>query len=86
MEKAVKAKEMLGPVPEGCFRCSQCGGEDIITDLIFPVLLKIIGMELGDEISKGKGDDVVAHSSDPVVNLEVLNARDNHCDLFISRY
>ena len=77
---------MLGPVPEGHFRCSQGGSEDIITDLIFPVLLKIVGMEFRDEISKGKGDDVTMCSSDPVMNSEVLNARDNHCDLFISGY
>ena len=77
---------MLGPVPEGCLRHSQGRSEDIITDLIFPVLLKIVGMEFRDEISKGKGDDAITCSSDPVTNSEVLNARGNHCDLFISRY
>ena len=77
---------MLGQVPEGCLQCSHDGSEDIIMDLIFLVLLKIVGMEFRDEISKEKGDDAITCSSHSVMNSEVLNARDNHCDLFISRY
>ena len=39
MQEAVQTEELLGPVPERFLRGSEGGGEDLIPDLVLPVVL-----------------------------------------------
>ena len=54
-------------------------------DMILPVRVERIIAELGHECSEGKGDDCGTVCSNPVMNTEIFDARQNKCDLFISR-
>jgi len=84
-EEAVEGQELLGLIPKQFARRGECGCENLVVNLILPVVLEVIFMEFLYESIKGEGGDVCMIGSDPVTDTYVFNSRKDERNLFFGR-